>query len=282
MRIGPYELNVVETGRFALDGGAMFGVVPKTLWQKSNPPDEKNRIPMAARGLLLRGGGRTILIDTGNGVKYDEKLASIYGISTVSNELLNALSGLGVGAGDVTDVILTHLHFDHAGGSTVLVEGKPVPTFPKAVHHIQREQWEAALSPTERDRASYFPENYLPLEEHGLVAFTEGDSELLPGVRVLCQHGHTAALQCPLISDGRTTLLYAADLVPTASHVPLPWIMGYDLRPLDTLEEKRKVLGRAAEEEWIVCFEHDPVVAAGTVQRTGKGLSFKDRVDVDR
>jgi glyoxylase-like metal-dependent hydrolase (beta-lactamase superfamily II) len=281
MRIGPYELHVVETGRFALDGGAMFGVVPKTLWQKSNPPDDRNRIPMAARALLLRGGGRTILVDTGNGVKYDEKLASIYGISTSSNELLNALSRLGVGPGDVTDVILTHLHFDHAGGSTVLSGGRAVPTFPGAVHHVQREQWEAALHPTERDRASYFPENYLPLEEHALVSFAEGDGEILPGIRVLCQHGHTAALQCPLVSDGRTTLLYAADLVPTASHVPLAWIMAYDLRPLVTLEEKRSVLGRAAEEKWIVYFEHDPQVAAGTLQRTEKGLSLKDRVDVE-
>jgi glyoxylase-like metal-dependent hydrolase (beta-lactamase superfamily II) len=282
MRIGPYELHAVDTGRFALDGGAMFGVVPKTLWQRTNPPDEKNRIPMAARALLLRGGGRTILIDTGNGVKFDEKLASIYNISLDSHVLLDSLAKLGIRPEDVTDVILTHLHFDHAGGSTVIRDGMAMPTFPRAAYHIQREQWEAALHPTERDRASYFPENYLPLQAHGLVKFAEGDGELLPGVRVLAQHGHTAALQCPLISDGKTTLLYAADLVPTASHVPLPWIMAYDLRPLSTLEEKRKLLGRAAEEGWIVFFEHDPGVAAGMIQRTDKGLTLRERIDVDR
>jgi glyoxylase-like metal-dependent hydrolase (beta-lactamase superfamily II) len=282
MRIGSYELHVVDTGRFALDGGAMFGVVPKTLWQRTNPPDEKNRIPMAARALLLKGGGRTILIDTGNGVKYDEKLASMYGISLARHTLLESLARLGLSPEGVTDVVLTHLHFDHAGGSTVLRDGKAVPTFPRAVHHIQREQWEAALHPTERDRASYFPENFVPLEDHGLVRFSEGDGELVPGMRVLTQHGHTAALQCPLISDGKTTLLFAADLVPTSSHVPLPWIMAYDLRPLSTLEEKRILLGRAAEEGWIVYFEHDPDVAAGTIHRTDKGLALKERIDVDR
>jgi glyoxylase-like metal-dependent hydrolase (beta-lactamase superfamily II) len=282
MHIGPYELHTIDTGHFALDGGAMFGVVPRTLWQRTNPPDEKNRIPMAARPLLLRGEGRTILVDTGNGVKYDQKLAAIYDIATDPNRLIESLEARKVRPGDVTDVILTHLHFDHAGGGTVISDGHPVPTFPHATYHIQREQWEAALHPTERDRASYFPENFQPLEEHGLVRFAEGSGEILPGVRVQTVHGHTAALQCPLISDGHTTLFYAADLVPTSSHVPLPWIMAYDLRPLATLEEKRILLGQAAEEGWIVYFEHDPEIAAATIRQTPKGLALAEPVDVDR
>jgi len=280
MRIGPYILHAIETGRFGLDGGAMFGVVPKPLWEKSNPPDGRNRITLAARALLLTGGGRRILIDTGNGSKFGEKLASIYRIDTSSSDIVASLARLGVAPADITDVILTHLHFDHAGGATVLVGGEVVPAFPNARYHLQREQWLAAQNPTERDRASFFSDDFMPLQRHGVLQFTEGEGELLPGITVRLVHGHTSALQCPLISDGKTTLLYCADLVPTSSHVPLPWIMAYDLRPLVTLEEKRRILGQAADEGWVLCFEHDPSLPAARLARNEKGIVLGDPVDI--
>ena len=280
MRIGPYDIHPVDTGTFALDGGAMFGVVPRTLWEKSNPPDERNRITMAARALLLRGGGRTILVDTGNGAKFNEKLRTIYRMETAHGDLLTSLSRHGVTPESVTDVILTHLHFDHAGGATVLRGGEPVPAFPNARYYVQAEHWRAAQAPTERDRASFYPDDFDPLVRAGVLQFTEGEGEILPGIRSAVIHGHTAALQCPIVSDGRTTLFFCADLVPTTSHVPLAWIMGYDLRPLVTLEEKRRLLGQAAEEGWIMFFEHDPVLPAARLRRTEKGIVAGDPVSL--
>ncbi len=281
MHIGSYDIHPVETGRFALDGGAMFGVVPKPLWEKTNPPDEKNRITLAARALLLRGEERTVLIDTGNGGKFNEKLASIYRIDTGRSDIVSSLARHGVSPDAVTDVILTHLHFDHAGGATKLQNGEPVPAFPRARYHVQAEHWRAASAPTERDRASFFPDDFLPLRERGVLEFTEGEGEVIPGITVRLVHGHTAALQCPLISDGRTTLFFCADLVPTSAHVPLPWIMAYDLRPLVTLEEKRRLLALAADEGWIMFFEHDPVLAAARLTRTDRGIVLGEPVTME-
>lgn len=235
---------------------------------------------MTARALLLEGDGRKILIDTGNGGKNDEKFRSIYKIETPGSGLLRALAGAGVGAEEITDVVLTHLHFDHAGGATERAGEEVRPAFPRAVYHVQREHWDAAHAPTERDRASFLPDDFDPLERGGVIQFTEGDGEILPGVRVEVVHGHTAAMQCPVISDGNTTLFYCADLVPMSAHVPLPWIMGYDLRPLVTLEEKRRLMARALEEEWILFFEHDPSVAAGRIIRDEKGYRLGSVVDV--
>jgi glyoxylase-like metal-dependent hydrolase (beta-lactamase superfamily II) len=273
MIIGQYELHAIETGRFALDGGAMFGVVPKTLWEKTNPPDEKNRIAMAARALLLKGNGRNVLIDVGNGSKFNEKLSMIYKIDTSQFDLLASLKRHGLTPRDITDVILTHLHFDHAGGATYLHGGEPALTFPQARHYVQREHWEAANTPTDRDRASFFTDDFVPLHQHGVLEFTEGEGEVVPGVSVRLVHGHTAALQCPVITDGNTTLFYCADLVPTSSHVSLPWIMAYDLRPLVTLEEKRRILNQAVDEQWTLFFEHDAVNEAATLTRTDKGIA---------
>jgi len=278
MRIGRYDIQPLDTGTFALDGGAMFGVVPRTLWEKTNPPDERNRITMAARALLLTGEGRTILVDTGNGGKFNEKLRTIYRMDTSRADLHASLAARGIGPEAVTDVILTHLHFDHAGGATVIRGGELVPAFPHARYYVQAEHWRAAQSPTERDRASFFPDDFDPLRRAGVLEFTEGESEILPGIRVTVIHGHTAALQCPVISDGGTTLFYCADLVPTSSHVPLAWIMGYDLRPLVTLEEKRRILSRAADEGWIMVFEHDPLLSAARLTRTDKGIVLGEAV----
>lgn len=272
MHIGPYTLHSIETGRFALDGGAMFGVVPKTLWEKTNPPDEKNRIAMAARALLIVGNGRKILVDVGNGKKYTDKLTAIYKLDTSEFDIFSSLKQHHLNPEDITDVILTHLHFDHAGGSTTSVNGEIRPTFPKAKYWVQREHWRAANNPTERDRASFFNEDFMPLQFHGVLDYTDGEGEIFPGISVRIVHGHTTALQCPVITDGRTTLFYCADLMPTTSHVNLPWIMAYDLRPLVTLEEKREILTRAVEESWILFFEHDPVTVAARVMRTEKGF----------
>lgn len=281
MKIGPYDVCAIETGRFALDGGAMFGVVPKPLWEKSNPADDRNRITMAARALLLVGGGRRILIDTGNGHKLNEKLSAIYRIDHAHSTLFGSLHARGISPEMVTDVVLTHLHFDHAGGATVLEGDRAVPAFPNARYYVQREHWDAALEPTERDRASFFREDFLPLRDHGVLQFTEGEGELFPGLRLLCVNGHTTSLQLPLLSDGSSTLLYCADLVPLASHVQLPWIMAYDLRPLVTLEEKRRILATAIEERWVLFFEHDPVTAAARIRREEKGITIDATVAIE-
>jgi glyoxylase-like metal-dependent hydrolase (beta-lactamase superfamily II) len=278
MTIGGYRIHAVETGRFALDGGAMFGVVPKVLWERTDPADERNRISMAARALLLVGHGRVILVDTGNGDKMPEKLRAIYRIDNESSNLTASLESLNLRPADITDVVLTHLHFDHAGGATVRSGDRIVPAFPNARYYVQREHWDAALAPTERDQASFFRDDFLPLQEHGHLQFTDGPGELFPGISLEPVHGHTAALQCPVISDGRQTLFYCADLVPMAAHVQLPWIMGYDLRPLVTLEEKRKILGRAAAEQWVLFFEHDPRIAAARIVDGEKGYAIREQV----
>ena len=281
MTIGGYRVHAIETGRFGLDGGAMFGVVPKVLWERSDPADQRNRIDMAARALLLVGNGRVILVDTGNGDKLPEKLREIYKIETGGSTLRSSLEVLGIRPADVTDVILTHLHFDHAGGATVRQGDRLAPAFPNARHYVQREHWEAALSPTERDQASFFRDDFLPLHEQGVLHFTDGDGEILPGISVEVFYGHTTALQCPVISDGKDTLIYCADLVPLSAHVQLPWIMAYDLRPLMTLEEKRKILARAAAERWVLFFEHDPRVAAARIALGEKGYVVQERVALD-
>jgi glyoxylase-like metal-dependent hydrolase (beta-lactamase superfamily II) len=281
MRIGSYELHAIETGRFALDGGAMFGVVPRPLWEKTSPPDERNRIMLSARALLLMGDGRRILVDTGNGDKFDEKFASIYKMESGREILTASLARYQLTRADITDVILTHLHFDHAGGATSREGERVVPTFPKATYYVQRQQWDAALHPTERDRASFLERDFMPLHEAGVLRFVEGEKEILPGIRTRIVNGHTTALQCPLISDGQTTLLYCADLIPLSSHLHLPWIMAYDLRPLTTLEEKRAILDAAARERWVLFFEHDPVVKAGYVERAEKGYTLGTMPAVD-
>jgi len=281
MNIGGYAMYPVESGRFRLDGGAMFGVVPKTLWEKSNPADERNRIAMVARALLLVGDDRKVLIDAGNGSKMSEKLKRIYGIDNSQSSLESSLLTYNVTPADITDVILTHLHFDHAGGATILDEGEVRPAFPNAVYYVQHEQWKAALHPTERDRASFFQDDFLPLRDYGVLELTDGEGEILPGIEVKIFQGHTTALQAPFMTDGTTSLFFCADLIPLAAHVQLPWIMGYDLRPLVTLEEKRTILKSAEEDRWILFFEHDPSLTAGRVRRGENGFEMESAVELD-
>ena len=280
MKIGPYEVLPIETGRFALDGGAMFGVVPWVFWTKTNPPDERRRITLAARCLLIRGNGKVILVDDGNGAKFSEKLKDIYRLDNSQSDLISSLALHGVAPGDVTDVILTHLHFDHAGGSTKVENGKLVPTFPRARYYVQKAHWELAKKPTEKDRGSFMRDDYEPLLEHGVLEFVEGEFELFPGIKMLVCNGHTTAQQLPTISDGKTSLLFCCDLFPTISHLPLPYVMAYDVRPLVTIEEKKKVLARAYEERWKLFLEHDPEVEAITVKSSDKGFVVDEKLKI--
>lgn len=274
LQIGAYRALPVPTGIFGLDGGAMFGTVPKVLWEKSNPPDEQNRIPMEARGLLLKSADRIVLIDTGNGgdfvEKYGEKLgskfATMYNVDDSGPSLLKSLQNHGVKPDDVTDVILTHLHFDHAGGATTAKNGKLVPTFPKATYYVQRANLETARKPNIRERASYFSANFEPLIDAGCLKVLDGPvKNLLPGISVEVSNGHTQGQQVVLVEGDGTGLLYCGDVVPTSSHVRSAWIMGYDLNPLLLIEEKRALLSRAAAGQWHLFFEHDPYAESAQV-----------------
>ncbi|MBI5464671.1 MAG: MBL fold metallo-hydrolase [Ignavibacteriales bacterium] len=280
MKIGPYEVHSIETGRFRLDGGAMFGVVPWVFWSKTNPPDERQRIELAARCWLIRGNGRTILVDNGNGDKWNDKLRDIYHLDNTQSTLEGSLARHNVRRQDITDVVLTHLHFDHAGGSTKKENGKLVPAFPNAKYYVQKKHWENAQQPTDKDRASFMGDDFLPLQAEGVLEFIDGEGEIFPGIDVLVTHGHTQAQQLPKISDGKTTMLFCCDLIPTASHVPFPYIMGYDCRPLTTLEEKKRILSRAYEERWMLFLEHDPHTEVITLKSTEKGFAIDQRLDI--
>ena len=280
MKLGRYECRAVETGSFRLDGGAMFGVVPKVLWSKTNPSDENNRISMAMRALYVEGDGHRLLVDSGAGAKLDEKMLRNYVIETEG--LAASLEEQGINPDSITDAVATHLHFDHAGGYTYYDEkGALRLVMPEAIHHIQRRQWEAALEPNEKDRASFFEENFRPIEEAGRLHQVDGEEEIYPGVRLIPTDGHTPGHQVVLVDGGEGALLYCGDLIPLASHVNLPYIMSYDHHPLETLEEKKRILGRAADEGWVLFFEHDPEIAACRVERTDKGrFEISEEIDI--
>lgn len=280
MKIGEYEINSLETGYFSLDGGAMFGVVPWVFWSKLNPPDERQRIKLAARCWLVRGHGRTILVDDGNGTKWSEKLKDIYRLDNSSGDLISSLKSAGFRPEDITDVILTHLHFDHAGGSTTDVNGEILPTFPNARYYVQKKQWELSQNPSEKDRGSFMRDDYAPLMDHGVLELVDGEFEIFPGIELLVCNGHTNAQQLPKITDGKTTMLFCCDLVPTTSHLPWPYVMAYDVRPLVTIEEKKRILSRAYEEKWILFLEHDPSTEAITLKPTDKGFAIDQRFKV--
>ena len=280
MNIGPYKIYSIETGRFSLDGGAMFGVVPKNLWKKSIPADSKNRIKLALRSLLLESVDKLIMIDTGIGTKSDEKFSEIYNIDLSNYSLEKSLSEVGFSRNDITDVIITHLHFDHAGGITFFNEGSPELTFPKAMHYVQSEQWDWALNPSEKDRASFLKNDFTLLDSNKKLNKLSGPVELFPGLEVLVMYGHTQGMQLVKIKDTNSTLLYCADLIPTSSHIPVPWVMAYDNNPLITMNEKNRLLPQAVEEQWILFFEHDPQVKASTVYTSEKGYRMKDTVSL--
>jgi glyoxylase-like metal-dependent hydrolase (beta-lactamase superfamily II) len=271
MHLGDIELIPLSDGFFRLDGGAMFGVVPKVLWERRAPADDRNRIAMGLRPLLVRTAGRTALIDTGIGDKLGPKEADIYGVER-ERHLDHSLAAAGLTARDIDLVILTHLHFDHVGGSTALLDGVLVPRFPNARYLVRRGEWEDAMHPHERSRASYLAENFAPLAEAGVLDFIDSDGDVLPGVSVRRTGGHTPHHQIVRVSAGGRTAVFAADFIPTAAHVDLTWIMAYDLYPMDTLAFKRGFLREAVDGEYVIFFEHDPQIAAGIIRQDGRKL----------
>ncbi len=285
LRIGEYEVHSIPTGLFGLDGGAMFGTVPKILWQKTNPADELNRIDLEARALLLKSPKKNILIDNGVGrdfvEKYGEKLgkkfADIYKVSATGPDLLTSLKHHGLHPEDITDVILSHLHFDHAGGSTTVKDGKIVATFPNATYWVQKKNLEIATQPNVREKASYLPANFQPLLESGKLKTLEGISEnIFPNIRMFLSHGHTEGLQVAVISDAKNGIVYCADLIPTSSHIRLPYVMGYDLEPLKVIAEKKALLTEVEKKNWYLFFEHDPRVEAASVEFRDGDFHFKE------
>jgi len=264
--VGGIRVHALEAGVQWLDGGAMFGVVPRPLWEKKIPPDARHRIPLALRCLLVEAPNALVLVDSGIGNKEGEKFRDIYGVDNAGapTRLEDALRDVGFGPADVDLVVSTHLHFDHAGGGTFLTEdGRLKPAFPNARHIVQKGELGFAQSPNERVRASYMSKNFLPLTEAGLVDTVEGTSELLEGITLLPTPGHTPHHQSVVIEGKGEKAIFLADLCPTAAHLPLPWIMGYDLEPLVTLETKKAIWERVREEDWILIFQHDVEVPWG-------------------
>ena len=280
MRIGPYHIELLETGHFWLDGGAMFGVVPKTLWNQSNPSDEKNRVELAMRVLLVLYKDRKILVDVGAGEKYSSKQQEIFRWDNGKSDLKKSLRHHGISPEQVTDVVLTHCHFDHAGGGTEFRDHQTLLTFPRATYYVQDKHWQWALNPTDRDRGSFLKEDIEPLQKSDQIRTIPGETELFPGFHLILSNGHTPALQMVKIQAGFQTLFYCGDLIPTASHLALPYIMGYDLFPLTTLEEKRLYLDQACAEGWIIILEHDPNIGAVRIGAGSKWMEIKERVEI--
>lgn len=270
MRVGGYEVSAVAAERIRLDGGAMFGVVPKPLWEKTNPADDRNRVTLALRVLVLRGEGRVAIVDAGVGGKVDARFRDIYAVERDPG-LPEALAARGIAADAVTDVILTHLHFDHAGGSTRRDGERAVPTFARAAYHVQGVQLEHAKAPNERDRASYLLENWAPLEEAGVLRVHAPGDEILPGVFARVVNGHTPGQQMIVVGDGAGDLAFPCDLVPLAPHLATPYVMAYDLEPLVTMREKREWLPRWADGGTVLVFAHDPTTPAARIAPGPRG-----------
>jgi glyoxylase-like metal-dependent hydrolase (beta-lactamase superfamily II) len=278
LKLGDLEFHVVSDGHIYLDGGAMFGIVPKPLWEKRVPADERNRIKLALNCLLIYAGGKRILVETGAGGKWDAKRRDIYGID--GPKLHEHLRGYAVMPGDIDIVINTHLHFDHCGGNTRLERDKVVSVFPNARYVSRKGEYEAATHPNERTHATYHTENYKPLAESGQLDLIDSDTEIVPGVELVCVPGHTADMVCVKLTGGGKTAFILADLIPTTAHLPLAWTMGFDLDPMTVIEEKRKWLPKIAREEWIAVFVHDPYTLAAYL-RERDGIYEPERVAID-
>ena len=276
------KLHIIETGYFKLDGGAMFGVVPKTLWSRTNPADSMNRIDLAARSLLIEDGNRLILIDAGMGNKQEDRFFRHFGLYG-NDSLDESIKKAGFARTDITDVFLTHLHFDHCGGAVRWNENKTAYklSFPNARYWSNKQHWEWAVNPNEREKASFLSENLRPIQESGRLCFIETPktsfaSDCGLGFGVLFVNGHTEKQMIPHISYRGKTLVFMADLLPTAGHLPLPYIMGYDVRPLQTLEEKKRFLSRAADENFVLFMQHDANNPLITVQHTDRGVRLHE------
>jgi len=276
MKIGKFQIHIINSGYFYLDGGAMFGIIPKPLWEKTNPADEANRIKLATRNLLLVSGDKKLLIDTGMGNKWSKKSSEIYRIEQDEFSLKSSLAALQIKSEDITDVLLTHLHFDHTGGSTEMIDGKLIPAFRNAKYHVPEKNFNWAMNPSERDKGSYIKDNFLPLFENSVLYFLK-DNFFDDEIEFIEVNGHTFGMQLVKISDSSNTIVFCADLFPTAPHIPLPYVMGYDLQPLVTVEEKKQILPKAVQENWKLCFEHDPLYAFATVEKTETGFKVKEK-----
>jgi glyoxylase-like metal-dependent hydrolase (beta-lactamase superfamily II) len=279
-RLGRWRIHAIQAGGQRLDGGAMFGVVPKMLWERRIPADERNRIQLGMRCLLIEHDVGLVLIDNGAGNKETEKFYDIYGVDNAATpgptQLEAGLADLGFTVNDIALVIDSHLHFDHAGGNTTRgADGTVRPTFPNARYVMQKGEYHYATHTNERTAGSYFPHNFVPLVEAGLVDFIDGDAEIVTGIRGVPTPGHTPHHQSLLIDGGSERALFIADLVPTTAHLPLPWIMGYDVEPLVTLETKRRILPQAVAEDWLVVFEHDAHNAWVRLANDGKTFAVR-------
>lgn len=264
-KIGKFECIPLSDGKFWLDGGAMFGVVPKVFWQKTNPSDDKNRILLGLHPLLIKHPDVNILIDTGIGDKFNDKLKTIYGVDR-SETIEKSLDACGLKTEDIDIVINTHLHFDHSGGNTYYNEEREaVPKFPNAKYIIQKKEWEVAINPNPRSKASYLKENFLPLKSNNLLQLIDGDVEIFPDVKCILTGGHTEGHQIVIVENEGEGAIYWADLIPTTSHLRIPYIMGYDLFPLDVMKNKEKFIKLAIEKGWVSFFEHDPKYTSGTI-----------------
>ena len=278
------KITPIPTGFFKLDGGAMFGVVPRRLWQRTQPPDENNMCTWAMRCLLIETGVRKILIDTGLGDKQDDKFRSHFEPHG-DDSLLGSLDKNGLSPEDITDVFLTHLHFDHVGGAvTRNAEGVLVPTFPNATYWTNQKHYDWALNPNPREAASFLKENFVPLQEHGVLKFIsveDGGVEWIPGIKVHFVYGHTEAMMLPEINQGDHAILYCADLLPSHFHLGKPYVMSYDIRPLVTIQEKNWLLDRAINENLVLFFEHDPVLETAEITLNERGRHVVKKIIAD-
>ncbi|MBU3662166.1 MAG: MBL fold metallo-hydrolase [Bacteroidetes bacterium] len=275
------ELFTIETGHFKLDGGAMFGVVPKSIWHKLNPADENNMISLAMRCLLVQDGKRLILIDNGMGNKQDAKFFGYYYLHG-SHSLDASLAKYGFSRADVTDMVLTHLHFDHCGGSIAYNSDrtKLETTFPNATYWVSEAHWNEALAPNPREKASFLKENIMPIQESGQLQLLQPGQQFHPEIDLLFTQGHTQSMMHPIVPFKGSKLIYLADVIPTQAHLPIPYVMGYDVRPLDTMKEKTDILQMALENNWVLYFEHDPHLQACTLQQTEKGIRVGEQVSL--
>lgn len=275
------KLHTIDTGFFKLDGGAMHGVVPKSLWSKKNVPDENNMCSWAMRCLLVEDGNRLILIDNGLGTKQDAKFFGYYFLHGDAT-LEKSLRAKGFDYSDITDVFLTHLHFDHCGGSISKKDDKLFTTFPNATYWSNEQHWEWATKPNAREKASFLKENILPIKESGQLKFFKENDELIPGFKAWFTHGHTGAMMLPHIQCNGKTVVFLADLMPSSAHIPLPWIMAYDTRPLLTLSEKEQFLPKAADENYLLFFEHDYKTECCTIERTENNFRVKETFSLEQ
>jgi glyoxylase-like metal-dependent hydrolase (beta-lactamase superfamily II) len=271
------KLYAINTGHFKLDGGAMFGVVPKSIWNKSNPADQNNMCSWALRCLLIEDGNRLILIDNGMGNKQDEKFFGYYYLHG-NDTLQKSLNKYGFEMDDITDMVLTHLHFDHCGGSIKYNSNKTnlEPAFKNAKYYCNEKHWNWATQANSREKASFLKENILPIKESGQLNFIDSQSTLITDLSFIEVNGHTEGMMLPIIKYKESTLAYMADLIPSVGHLPIPFVMGYDVRPLETLKEKELILKTALDNDWTLFFEHDPTIECIKLERTEKGIRAKN------